>query len=68
MPCYIENQDNENIDIKGDKNIDIKIFGKEKRRITIVLRIITSWEKLPPLLILKDKPWKKKENELRKYL
>ena len=68
MPCYIENPGNETIDIKGDKNINIKIFGKEKCHITIVLRIITSWEKLPPLLILKDKPWKKKENELRKYL
>jgi len=63
-PCYIENPSKETIDIKGVKKVEIITYGKEKCRLTAILAISASGEKLPPMLILKGKTGKKKENIL----
>ena len=65
-PCYLENPSKDTVDIKGKKQIDIITYGKDKCRITAVLSITASGEKLPPLLILKGKVGKRKEEELNK--
>ena len=53
-------------DIKGKKQIDIITYGKDKCRLTAVLSITASGKKLPPLLILKGKVGKRKEEKLNK--
>lgn len=39
----------------GEKSVDIRSFGKDKMRITVVLTILADGTKLPPLLIFRGK-------------
>ena len=45
-PCYLENPSKGIVDIKGKKQIDIITYGKDKFRLTAVLSITASGEKL----------------------
>ena len=40
----------------GERNINVKTFGRERNRISIILCISASGLKLPPLIIFKDQP------------
>ena len=64
-PSYLENPSKETIDIKGEKNIEIVTYGKDKCRITAVLGVTASGYKLPLLLILKGKSGRIKEKKFK---
>lgn len=50
----------------GERNINIRTFGSERSRISVILCISASGSKLPPLLIFKGKKGGYIEDELKK--
>ena len=50
----------------GDRNINIRTYGSERSRISVILCISASGNKLPPLLIFKGKKGGYIEEELKK--
>ena len=50
----------------GERNINIRTFGSERSRISVILCISASRSKLPPLLIFKGKKGGYIEDELKK--
>ena len=50
----------------GEKNVNVRTFGKDKMRISVVLTILADGSKLPPLLIFKGKSHGSKEKKLQK--
>jgi hypothetical protein len=49
---------------KGEKNIRIKSFGKEKIRISLMSTILADGTKLPLFFVVKDNIGKRKEKSL----
>jgi hypothetical protein len=52
-PIYLESISNKNVAPIGQKTINIRTNRGEKTRITVILLISASGEKLPPLLVFK---------------
>ena len=52
----------------GEKNVNVRTFGKNKMRISVVLTILADASKLPPLLIFKGKSNGPKEKKLQKNI
>ena len=52
----------------GEKNVNIRTFGKDKMRISVVLTILADGSKLPPLLIFKGKSNGPKEKNYKKIV
>ena len=50
----------------GEKNINIRTFGSERSRISVILCISAAGWKLPPLLIFRGKKGGNIEEELKK--
>ena len=63
-PIYLESISKKTVAPIGQKSINIRSNGGEKTRITVILLISTSGEKLPPLLIFKGEKDGRKEKAL----
>jgi len=60
-PVFFEMYQNKTIAKIGNKKVNIKTFGCDKMRISIILKILANGDKLPPLIVLKvnqGKLWK----------
>ena len=60
-PVFFEMYQNKTIAKIGDKKVNVKTFGCEKMRISIILKILANGDKIPPLIVLKvnqGKLWK----------
>ena len=51
----------------GEKNINVRTFGSEKSRITVLLTILANGVKLPPLIVFKGKKNGTIFNRLKKH-
>ena len=51
----------------GEHEINVKTFGTERTRISLLLRIGNNSEKLPPMLIFKGKLDKNKQKKLQSH-
>lgn len=56
------------LEFTGKKNVDILSSGLNRYRVSVILAVVGSGFKLPPLLILKGEPKKTIEKELRGLL
>ena len=63
-PIYLESISKKTVALIGQKSINIRSNGGEKTRITVILLISASGEKLPPLLIFKGEKDGRKEKAL----
>ena len=54
-PIYFEMVSNKTIEKIGEKTVTIVTHGSERTRISLLLCISASGEKLPPLLVFKGK-------------
>ena len=55
-----------NVEKIGEKTVNVRSFGSDRNRITVILCIGANGYKAPPLLIFKGKKGAKKELELQK--
>ena len=63
-PIYFEMVTDTTVERIGRKKVNIKTFGGEKMRISIILTILANGEKLPPFIVFKGKTGKTLENNL----
>ena len=66
-PLFYEMYQNKTIAKIGDKKVNIKSFGCDKMRMSIILSIFTNGDKLAPLIVFIRKPGKTLETRLSKY-
>lgn len=64
-PCYLEMGFDTTLEFTGKKNVDILSSGLNRYRVSVILAVVGSGFKLPPLKILKGEPGKTIEKELR---
>ena len=63
-PVFFEMYQNKTIAKIGAKKVNIKSFGCDKLRISIILTILANGDKLAPLIVFKSKPGKTLEIRL----
>ena len=67
-PVFFEMYQNKTIAKIGAKKVNIKSFGCDKLRISIILKILANGDKLAPLIVFKGKPGKTLETRLSKHI
>ena len=67
-PVFFEMYQNKTIAKIGAKKVNIKSFGCDKLRISIILTILANGDKLAPLIVFKGKPGKTLETRLSKHI
>ena len=65
-PIWFEMTGKTTVEKIGTKNVEVKIFGTERLRISLLLAIILNGNKLKPLLVFKGKFNSNKQNKLNK--
>ena len=67
-PVFFEMYQNKTIAKIVAKKVNIKSFGCDKLRISIILTILANGDKLAPLIVFKGKPGKTLETRLSKHI
>ena len=66
-PLYLNMPPSTTVQKIGSKRVNIKTQGQENWRVTGILTILASGEKLPPLLIFKAKEGKQTEKNCKNW-
>ena len=67
-PIFFEMCSNTTIAKIGQKTVNIRKFGTDKTRLTLILCISSLGDKLPPLVIFKGNQKANKEKKLGEYI